>query len=235
MDVHIAAIEYTLPDRAVSLDDLAKEGRLGTAPEALRSFGFEQAWIAGSEADQLAPRAVTHLLERASIDPASIDILLYAGATPTSHAVGNGLLGGFSYPAARLQYNFGLVNARTIGVSQTGCLGLMTAVSMARAFLVANQGISRVLCVSVDVLPDGSRRDILQPDFRRRLRGPGRTRIGSEPPRRRAPDHEGLLLGLRGSGERDRCRVFSHRTNDHPGHTGGCRPERRRVGADRSP
>ena len=159
--VHIAAIEYALPDRAVSLDDLAKEGRLGTAPEALRSFGFEQAWIAGSEADQLAPRAVTHLLERASIDPASIDILLYAGATPTSHAAGNGLLGGFSYPAARLQYDFGLVNARTIGVSQTGCLGLMTAVSMARAFLVANQGISRVLCVSVDVLPAGSRRDIL--------------------------------------------------------------------------
>ena len=161
MDVHIAAIEYALPDRATSLDDLAKQGRLGTAPEALRSFGFEQAWIAGSEADQLAPRAVARLLERADVDPASIDILFYAGATPSSHAAGDGLLGGFSYPAARLQYDFGFVNARTIGVSQTGCLGLMTAVSLARMFLLANQTAGRVLCVSVDVLPAGSRRDIL--------------------------------------------------------------------------
>jgi 3-oxoacyl-[acyl-carrier-protein] synthase-3 len=75
--------------------------------------------------------------------------------------VGHSLLGGFSYPAARLQYDFGLVNARTIGVSQTGCLGLMTAVSMARAFLLANRNAARALCVSVDVLPAGSRRDIL--------------------------------------------------------------------------
>ena len=161
MDIHIAAIEYALPDRSATLDELAAEGRLGSHPEALRSFGFERAWIAGGEADQLAARAVSRLFECGSVDPASIDILFYAGATSASHAVGSTLLGGFSYPAARLQYDFGLVNARTIGVSQTGCLGLMTAISMARAFLVANQIATRALCVSVDVLPAGSRRDIL--------------------------------------------------------------------------
>jgi 3-oxoacyl-[acyl-carrier-protein] synthase-3 len=161
VDVHIAAIEYALPDRATSLDDLAGAGRLGTSAEALRSFGFEQAWIAGSEADELAPRAVARLLEDSAVDPASIDVLFYAGAAPASHAAGNSLLGGFSYPAARLQYDFGLINARTVGVSQTGCLGLMTAVSLARAVLLANEGAGRALCVSVDVLPTGSRRDIL--------------------------------------------------------------------------
>src|SRR5262245_1866716 len=160
-DVHISAIDYVLPDQSATLDELAKEGRLGTAPEALRSFGFERAWIAGVEADRLASRAVTRLLERDKVDPASIDILFYAGATSASHAVGHSLLGGFSYPAARLQYDLGFANARTIGVSQTGCLGLMTAVSMARAYLLANRNAARALCVSVDVLPAGSRRDIL--------------------------------------------------------------------------
>jgi 3-oxoacyl-[acyl-carrier-protein] synthase-3 len=160
-DVHIAAIEYALPDQVITLDELARQNRLGTDPDALRSFGFEQAWIAGGEADQLAPRAAGRLLERADIDPGSIDILFYAGATPGSHAAGDNLLGGFSYPASRLQYELGLVNARAIGISQTGCLGLMSAVSLARTFLLANPGACRALCVSVDVLPANSRRDIL--------------------------------------------------------------------------
>ena len=160
-DLHIAAIEYALPDRSATLEELAKEGRLRTSAEALRSFGFDRAWIAGAEADQLAPRAVGALLDRTEIDPASIDIIFYAGATPGCHAAGDGLLGGFSYPVARLQYDFGLVNARAIGVSQTGCLGLMTAVSLARAFLTAHHTTGRALCVSVDVLPTGSQRDIL--------------------------------------------------------------------------
>ena len=163
MDVHIAAIDYVLPDRSASLDDLAREGRLVSPPDVLRTFGFDRAWIAGTaeEAGRLAPCAVRRLLETASADPASIDLLFYAGATPASHAAADGLLGGFSYPAARLQYELGLVNARVIGVSQTGCLGLMTAVSLGRAALVSDPGVRRVLCVSVDVLPPGSRREIL--------------------------------------------------------------------------
>lgn len=161
MDVHIAAIEYALPDRVVGLDDLAAEGRLASPPDALRSFGFERAWIAGAEGDQLAARAVARLFERTDVDPTSIDLLFYAGAGGWSHWAGNGPLGGFSYPAARLQYEAGLLNARIVGVSQAGCLGLMTAVSMARGILLANPEVRRALCVSADVLPAGSRREIL--------------------------------------------------------------------------
>ena len=52
--------------------------------------------------------------------------------------------------------------ARTIGVSQTGCLGLMTAVSIARAMLIAHpSSIRQVICVGVDRLPTGSSREIL--------------------------------------------------------------------------
>jgi 3-oxoacyl-[acyl-carrier-protein] synthase-3 len=161
MDVHIAAIEYALPDRAVGLDDLAKAGRLTSPPDVLRSFGFEQAWIAGAERDQLAARAVTRLLEHAGVDAASIDVLFYAAAAATSHAAGNGTLADFSYPAARLQYDFGFANARVVGVSQAGCLGLMSAVNLARAMLVADPSVHRVLCVSADLLPEGMGREIL--------------------------------------------------------------------------
>jgi 3-oxoacyl-[acyl-carrier-protein] synthase-3 len=159
--VHIAAIEYALPATARTVEELAREGRLVSDPAALREFGFDRAWIDDGEGETLATRAAAAVLEQTARDPATIDIVVYAGAAPGSHAVRDGLLGGFSYPVARLQYDLGLVNSRAIGVSQVGCLGLMTAVSLARTFLRANASARSVLCVSSDVLPAGSRREVL--------------------------------------------------------------------------
>ena len=161
VDIHISAIEYALPDRSVALETLAAEGRLASPPEVLRAFGFDRAWIGDGRGDGLAGRAARSLIERTGCDPASIGLLLYAGAAPGSHAVGEGLLGGFSYPAAGLQYELGLGGARVIGISQVGCLGLMTAVSVARRFLVSDPSLQRVLCVSADALPAGSGREVL--------------------------------------------------------------------------
>ena len=161
VDIHISAIEYALPDRSVALETLAAEGRLASPPEVLRAFGFDRAWIGDGRGDGLAVRAARSLIERTGCDPASIGLLLYAGAAPGSHAVGEGLLGGFSYPAAGLQYELGLGGARVIGISQVGCLGLMTAVSVARRFLVSDPSLQRVLCVSADALPAGSGREVL--------------------------------------------------------------------------
>ncbi len=161
MDVHISSIEYVLPERSTSVEALGSVGRLVSPSDVLRSFGFERAWIADGTAGDLALRAARSLLERTGYDPESIDLVLYAGAAPGSHATGESLLGGFSYPAASIQYELGLVKARVIGISQVGCLGLMTAVSVARRFLLADSSLRRVLCVSADVLPRGSRREIL--------------------------------------------------------------------------
>jgi 3-oxoacyl-[acyl-carrier-protein] synthase III len=160
--VHIAAIEYALPATSLTLEELAEQGRLRSSVDALHTFGFERAWLADGGGDPLGFRAVERLIANAPLDPASVDVVLYAGATPAGHAARDGLLGGFSYPAAKLQYDFGFVNARTIGISQSGCLGLMTAVSVGRALLTsAEPSVRRVLCISVDVLPAGSTREIL--------------------------------------------------------------------------
>jgi 3-oxoacyl-[acyl-carrier-protein] synthase-3 len=161
MTVHIAAIEYELPARSLSLEELAEQGRLRSSVDALRTFGFERAWTADGDGEPLLLRAAQRLIEKHSVDPASVDVILYAGARPVSHAARDGLLGGFSYPAAKLQYDLALVNARTIGISQSGCLGLMTALTVGRAMVTADPSIGRVLCVSVDTLPAGSTREIL--------------------------------------------------------------------------
>ncbi|HVH56236.1 MAG TPA: 3-oxoacyl-[acyl-carrier-protein] synthase III C-terminal domain-containing protein [Vicinamibacterales bacterium] len=160
-DVHIAAIEYELPSTSWTLEELAVQGRIRSPVEALRTFGFERAWVADDTGERLATAAVERLLENAAVDPGTIDVVLYAGATAASHATRSGGLGAFTYPAAKLQYDFGFVNARPIGISQSGCLGLMTAISLGRALLTADASIARVLCVSVDVLPAGSTREIL--------------------------------------------------------------------------
>jgi 3-oxoacyl-[acyl-carrier-protein] synthase-3 len=88
---------------------------------------------------------------------------LYAGAIPESHRVAcdGGSLEGFNYPAARLQYECGLINATTIGISQAGCTGLMAAVALAADHLRANPEARRVVCVSADVLPADRKREII--------------------------------------------------------------------------
>lgn len=151
-----------MPSRALTLEELAAEGRLNSPVDALRSFGFERAWIAeGEEGAGLATCAARRLIEITGIDPASIDVVFFASAAARAHAAGESLLGGFSYPASRLQYDLGLANARTFGVSQSGCLGLMAAIGLGRAVLTANDDLRRALCVSVDVLPTGGPREIL--------------------------------------------------------------------------
>jgi 3-oxoacyl-[acyl-carrier-protein] synthase-3 len=110
----------------------------------------------------LGLRAARKLLGVASVDPESVDAIFYVGATPISHAVvTSDRRSAFNYPVAYLQYELELTGAVATGVSQLGCAGLMTAVSMARNFLIANESASRVLCVSSDVFPAGSRREMI--------------------------------------------------------------------------
>ncbi len=69
MNVHIAAIEYALPQQSMTLDELAGDGRLSSDPDTLRSFGFDRAWIAGLDGDDLAARAVATLIESCQPGP----------------------------------------------------------------------------------------------------------------------------------------------------------------------
>ena len=162
MSIGLSAIEYALPDTRPNLSELEREGLLDTPAERLRDFGFEFALVGHEPSSDLGIAAAASLLNHSAVDPESVDAVICAGAIPSSHAVANHEpLGGFAYPASRIQYECGMVNARAIGISQMGCMGMMTAVKCAADLLVANPAASRVLCVSADVLPPGSKREIM--------------------------------------------------------------------------
>lgn len=164
MKVGLTAIEYALPERRTTLTELEKAGLLDSTAEQLHSFGFEYSYVSERPADLLAAEAVRGLMRKHQIAPESVDAIFYAGAFPASHAVrrnSNNFLAGFNYPAAKLQYEFGLSNATVVGISQVGCLGLMKAIGLASDFLVANPQARRALCVSSDVLPADAKREVM--------------------------------------------------------------------------
>lgn len=160
--IGITAIAYALPEHTVDLETLHERGLLDSPVDVLAQFGFRCIHISDRPADELALVALSRLIDEHQIEPESVDALLYAGAIPESHRVADGgVLEGFNYPVSRLQYECGLINATTIGIGQAGCTGLMSAVALAADHLRANPDARRAICVSADVLPAHSKREII--------------------------------------------------------------------------
>lgn len=162
--IGISAIEYALPEQRFGLQELEAAGLLDTSAQRLAEFGFESIHVSVEPAEALARQAVEKLMRGRATAAESISAVFYAGAIPSSHSVGGKtkeFLSGFNYPAARLQYEFGLLNATTVGISQVGCMGLMSAVKCASDFLLANPEAQRVLCVSADVFPPHAKRELI--------------------------------------------------------------------------
>jgi 3-oxoacyl-[acyl-carrier-protein] synthase-3 len=160
--VGLTGIAYAMPRTFVELEELEARGLLDSKASAMRGFGFRGAYMSERPADELALAALRSLIDGEGIDPASVDLLIYAGAIPESQRVfSGGRLDGFAYPVSRLQYEAGLEMASAFGVSQAGCAGLMAAVALAGDHLLANRQASRVICVSADVLPAGTKREII--------------------------------------------------------------------------
>jgi 3-oxoacyl-[acyl-carrier-protein] synthase-3 len=128
----------------------------------LREFGFRTIHVAENEtAYDLAKRAAARLLRNVRLDRDAVDMIVYATALPAAAPRSRNPLAWFDYPATRLQYELGLSRANVIGVSQAGCVSLFSAIRVARDVLAAERDVARVLCVGSDVLPRGSRREIL--------------------------------------------------------------------------
>jgi 3-oxoacyl-[acyl-carrier-protein] synthase-3 len=162
MNIGLEAIEYALPATRCNLTELEAAGALETSARQLREFGFEYAFTSQEDAFSLASKATDALLQKHQIDPEKIDALFYAGAIASSHSVNPSeeFLSAFNYPACKLQYDFGLLNATVTGISQTGCMGMMTAVKCAADFLAASDA-QNALCISADVFPPRAKREVI--------------------------------------------------------------------------
>ena len=163
--VGIRAIGYRLGSAEAMLEDLDAAGLLTSSPELLRSFGFERVHVAESDEERadLARLTAADLLREHDVDPLDVDVLILFGGLPVDPAQNDGggeLIGRFRYPAGRLQHELGLSRAVAFAIGQQGCAAMLTAVRVARSLLLAGDA-RNVLCVGVDVIPPGAKREVV--------------------------------------------------------------------------
>jgi 3-oxoacyl-[acyl-carrier-protein] synthase-3 len=166
--IGIRGVAGVLPPVSHTLAELDAKSLIRSTPETLAGFGFERAFIATAEFDAgaMALHAARQALNDAQLDARQIDVLIWASAMPHGHlrntsGASDDVLRHFQYAGGWLQEEMGLINADVMGVCQQGCATMFSALRMARSLMIAELNIRHVLCVSVDVLPPGSTREIM--------------------------------------------------------------------------
>jgi 3-oxoacyl-[acyl-carrier-protein] synthase III len=169
--IGLGGVAGILPPGRRDLVELAARGQLVSAPETLAQLGFSHAHVADPAHDLgwLARTAAESALHDAALEPAAIDVLIWASALAENHIADSthsgsamdALLGRFNYRASWLQDEMGLTRASLIGNAQQGCGGMFSALRTAHALLTAEPRVRHVLCVGVDVLPADGPREIL--------------------------------------------------------------------------
>jgi 3-oxoacyl-[acyl-carrier-protein] synthase-3 len=162
MSVYLDRITVCLGDRREDVDAAHAAGLTLSTPEQLREAGFR--WhhrcSDGITAYDLAVGAVEPI---AAGDP-RIGAVVYATTLPANAAIEDrpafdrtrDVKHLMRYPGSRLQADFGFRDAFVVGVGQQACTGLLGAVRIARALLVAEPDLDEVLCVTADRFPAGA-------------------------------------------------------------------------------
>jgi 3-oxoacyl-[acyl-carrier-protein] synthase III len=163
--VGIRALNYRLGSSTLTLEELAARNLLTSPPDLLRSFGFDRVHVADGEDERanLGSLVTEELLREHDVDPLDVDVLILFGGLPTEalpKADGDDLLEMFRYPVGRLQHEVGLTRSVAFGLGQQGCTALLSSMRVARSLLLAGEA-RNVLCVGVDVVPPGARREVV--------------------------------------------------------------------------
>jgi 3-oxoacyl-[acyl-carrier-protein] synthase III len=168
-DISILGVSYAFPSASRGVEELALAGHLQSEPEMLQRAGFSRVHVAEQESPyELGLASAQAVLAESGIDPAQVGLILYSGAAGgTAFLPGNlteGDRGALrtadrnNFPATRLQYDLGLVNASVIGIDQLGGTSLFGAIRIARALCLTEE-ISHVLCVTTDFMPTDAVRE----------------------------------------------------------------------------
>jgi 3-oxoacyl-[acyl-carrier-protein] synthase-3 len=168
--VGLRGVTGVLPPAERTLEELAAEGRITSAPADLAAFGFRKVHVADDAHDAawLAKEAARSALADAGLLPDDIGLLVWASALAHNHLHQGGAVSGdggvlslFRYASGWLQEELALDRAEVVAVAQQGCASLFAALRLARAALVAEPELRHALCVGVDVLPAEAPREIL--------------------------------------------------------------------------
>jgi 3-oxoacyl-[acyl-carrier-protein] synthase III len=131
----IIATEYYLPEKIMTLKKMSE---LSGAPEKIiaEKIGIEEKRVAAQDEQpsDLAVKAGLKALE--GIDPQSIDVLIYCGATPVDYP--------FWVCAHKVQAELGLSNAYVFDMNAI-CAGTVYAVNIAKSLIISDPSVNRVL------------------------------------------------------------------------------------------
>jgi 3-oxoacyl-[acyl-carrier-protein] synthase-3 len=145
--VGITQIAHHFPPGRMSAEELAR--RTGLSVEKFHAdMGLHEKPVGnpGDSALDFAVEAGRALLAgdssgRAAIDPASIDLLIYASGSMTDHPLWWGVY--------KLHERLGLRNARLLEL-QFGCIGSLHALEAAKNYMLANPRINRAIVIGAE-------------------------------------------------------------------------------------
>jgi len=161
-EVFVNHLSFALGESAYTVDEAAAMGKISSTAAALKEAGFGRHYVCArtSDAYSLAKRAV----EAIDVGVGDIGAIVYATCIPS-----NGNLGEekkvretgdvkhlMDFPASHLQADFGMERAIVIGLNQQACTGMLGSLRLARALLVAEPEIGRILCLTADRFPEGA-------------------------------------------------------------------------------
>ncbi len=133
--VQIIAADYYLPEKVMTLKEMSE---VSGAPEDIiaEKIGIEEKRVAAEneQPSDLAVKAGRKVLK--NIDPESIDVLIYCGATPVDYP--------FWVCAHKVQSELGLSNAYVFDMNAI-CAGTVYAVNIAKSLILADSSVNRVL------------------------------------------------------------------------------------------
>lgn len=156
-------ISWALGDVTHTVEHTAAAGGTVSTAAQLRAAGFATHHLCadGTTALDLALRALRPIAARFP----RVGAVLYATCLPgnatTGRAADFAATGDVKhlmrYPASAVQAEFGWDDAIAVGVGQQGCTGLLGALRLARALLVAEPHLDPVVVVTADRFPPGAR------------------------------------------------------------------------------
>lgn len=162
IDAFVDSFSYALGDRKTHISESAAANRLFSRAEDLESIGFRWHHLCEPEstAYDLAKTAIGRIAGQLGL----IDAIIYSTCLPLNGNAGDTALAAttrdvkylMDFPASRLQADFGLDEAVTIGINQQACTAMLGSIRLAQAMLAVEQDWHRILCVTADRFPDGA-------------------------------------------------------------------------------
>jgi 3-oxoacyl-[acyl-carrier-protein] synthase-3 len=163
--VFVDLFTYALGERKTHISESAAAGRLFSSVEDLESAGFQWHHLCepATTAYDLALNATGQIARAGGLE--GVDAVVYSTCLPCNGNVGDEAAWTethdvkylMDFPVSRLQADLGLGDAIAVGLNQQACTAMLGSLRLAHALLTTEPDWRRILCVTADRFPPGSR------------------------------------------------------------------------------